>query len=521
MSIIGLTIKLTGSTSIMKNLILIILIIFSINTFAENTTKDTVKAENNPIPKAKVYTSQHQIKLSGRSIKYTATAGTMLMKNKKGEPIALFGFTAYIKNKVDQRKRPIIFAYNGGPGAASLWLNMGALGPQRVIIKDAGFTHNGPFKRVSNDYSIIDKADLVMIDPVGTGFSKVIGKGKGKDFWGVDQDINSVANFIVKYVSENKRWSSPKYILGESYGGMRSAGLSYNLLTKHNLALNGVILVSPFLDFTTGSDDTGEDLPHVLYLPTFAATAYYHNALPKQPKNRDAFLAKVEAFATGDYASALMQGASISEAFRDQVLTKLHQYTGISKAYWKRANLRIGHQQFTKELLRKRGETTGRFDSRFQGQSVDLNGENMNYDPQDLSISPAFVATFMDYYASDLKVPPTQKYIVGANIEGQWDWRHTPPNSYGSKIPVPFTTIDLAYAMTMNPHMKVLFQMGYYDLATPFFATKYMINHLKISPKIRKNISTAYYDAGHMMYVHQPSLKKFKTVISKFIQQSH
>ena len=505
----------------MKILMLIISIIFSINTFAVNTTKDPAKAKNDSIPKAKVYTSQHQIKLSGKTIKYTATAGTMLMKNNKGKPIALFGFTAYIKNKVDQRKRPIVFAYNGGPGSASLWLNMGALGPQRAVINDTAFTQNGPFKRVSNDYSIIDKADLVMIDPVGTGFSRVIGKGKGKDFWGVDQDINSVANFIVKYVSENKRWSSPKYILGESYGGMRSAGLSYNLLTKHNLALNGVILVSPFLSFTTGFDFAGNDLPHVLFLPTFAATAYFHKALPEQPKNRDAFLAKVEAFATGDYATALMQGASISDAFRDQVLTKLHQYTGISKAYWKRANLRVGHQQFTKELLRDRGETTGRIDSRFQGQSIDLNGESMNYDPMTTSIGPTFLAAFMDYYATDLKVPPTQKYHVFGNVFGKWDWRHTPPNSQGFKMPAPDTTIDLAYAMMLNPHMKVLFQMGYYDLATPFFTTKYMINHLEISPKIRKNISTAYYNAGHMMYVHQPSLKKFKADISKFIQQSH
>lgn len=482
---------------------------------------NNIKKTENKIPEAKTYSSQHQIKLDGKNIKYTATAGTMLMKNEKGESIALFGYTAYVSQSSKSSTRPIMFAYNGGPGSASLWLHMGVLGPQRAIINDAGFTHNGPFKRVTNAYSILDEVDLVMIDPVGTGFSKFVGKGKGKDFWGVDEDINSVGNFIAQYVTENKRWASPKFILGESYGGMRSAGLSYNLLTKHNLALNGVILVSPFLDFITGFDLDGIDLPHILFLPSFAATAYYHHALENQPKDRAAFLKEVEAFAVGEYADALLQGSSLDEQTKTAVINKLSLYTGISKKYWRRANLRVGHTQFIKELLRDRGETVGRIDSRFKGESIGLNRDTMMYDPMTTSIGPTFLAAFMDYYAKDLKVPTDQKYIVSANVFGKWDWGHMQPGVSEIKVPMPNTSPDLSYAMIQNPTMKVMFMQGYYDLATPYFTTKYLISHLEIPQKIRKNISETYFDAGHMMYVHQQSLEKFKKELKKFIKASY
>jgi carboxypeptidase C (cathepsin A) len=479
---------------------------------------DAAKQAAKPAPQAHVYTSKHQIKLDGKTIKYTAKAGTMLMKNDEGEPIALIGFTAYVNDETDPRTHPIIFAYNGGPGSASLWLHMGVLGPQRVAIKDASFTDNGPFKRVSNDYSIIDKADLVMIDPVGTGFAKAVGKGKGEDFWGVDQDIQSVGNFIAQYVTENERWASPKYILGESYGGMRSAGVSYYLLNHHNLALNGLVLVSPFLDFATGFDFGGVDLPHVLFLPTFASTAYYHHALPEQPADRDAFLNEVEDFAVGEYASALMQGAALDEATRKDVIDKLHRYTGISKEYWDRANLRVGHQQFTKELLRDRGETVGRIDSRYTGGSIGLNRDTMVYDPMTTAIGPSFLAAFMDYYSRDLQVPADQNYVVSGNVFTQWDWSHAQPGFGMMKIPTPNTVPDLSYAMTQNPHMRVLFLAGYYDLATPFFTTEYLVRHLDISKKLRANIQEAYFDAGHMMYVNPDSLAKFKKVVAGFIQ---
>jgi len=470
-----------------------------------------------PEPKAQVYTSEHQIKLAGKIIKYTATAGTMLMKNDKDEPIALFGFTAYVNTETDPQTRPIIFAFNGGPGSASIWLHMGVLGPQRAVINDAGFTDNGPFKRVSNDFSILDRADLVMIDPVGTGFSKVVGNAKGEDFWGVDQDIDSVGNFIAQYVTENQRWASPKYVLGESYGGMRSAGLSLNLLNKHDLALNGLILVSPFLEFATGFDFGGIDLPHVLFLPTFAATAYYHHALPEQPEDRDAFLAEVEAFAMGEYASALLQGATLDNTTREKLIDKLYLYTGIEKEYWDRANLRVGHQQFTKELLRDRGETVGRIDSRFKGSSIGLNRDTAVYDPMGAAIGPSYLAAFMDYYSRDLNVPAEQKYVVSGNVFTKWDWTHQQPDA-PFKLPLANTSIDLAYAMNQNPGMRVLFMQGYYDLATPYFTTKYLLNHLDISRDLRSNIVEAYYDSGHMMYVHEASLEKFKKDLAGFIQ---
>ena len=494
------------------------ILLFFILTPVFSADKPEKKPED--IPKAKVYTSEHQMKIGGKNIKYQATAGTLLMKNEKDKPIALFGYTAYVKKGGDNHKRPIVFAYNGGPGSSSIWLHMGVLGPQRAVIEDAGFTHNGPFKRVSNTYSIIDDADLVMIDPVGTGFSKFIGKAKGKDFWGVDEDITSVGNFIAQYVTENKRWSSPKYILGESYGGMRSAGLALNLLQKHNLALNGVVLVSPFLDFATGFDFGGIDLPHVLFLPTFAATAYYHHALPKQPKDRNLFLKEVENFAQGEYAQALFAGNQLDPDQRATIIDKLYQYTGIAKDYWDRANLRVGHQQFTKELLRKKGITVGRIDSRFSGNTIGANRDSMIYDPMTTSIGPSYLAAFMDYYSQDLKVSPTQKYVVSGDVFTKWDWGHQQPGS-PFKIPTPNTAIDLSVAMIQNPNMKVMFLQGYYDLATPYYTTEYLINHLQIPKSIQKNITTHFFDAGHMMYVHKPSLIKFKNTLADFIQKSH
>lgn len=234
-------------------------------------------------PEAKVSVTRHQARIGGSTINYTATAGTMMMKDKDGEPIALMGYTAYVDDSVNKARRPLMFAYNGGPGSASLWLHMGVLGPQRAIAVDGGFGSNGPFRRVANEYGILDKADLVMIDPVGTGLARPVGKGEGEDFWGVDQDIKSVAEFIVKYVTDSGRWASPKYILGESYGGMRSGGVALYLLDRHMLALNGVVLVSPFMEMSTGFAGLGIDLPHVMFLPTYAATAWYHDQLTDKP----------------------------------------------------------------------------------------------------------------------------------------------------------------------------------------------------------------------------------------------
>ncbi|OUS23527.1 carboxypeptidase [Thalassotalea sp. 42_200_T64] len=482
----------------------------------------TDKAESKKAaPEGKVATSQHKIKINGKTIKYTATAGTLLMKNDKGEPIALFGFTAYTKDGSDKRKRPITFAYNGGPGSASVWLHMGILGPQRAIVKDADFYPNSGFKRVANEYSILDETDLVMVDPVGTGFSRPVGKATGKDFWGTDQDIKSVSSFIKQYISDNQRWQSPKFILGESYGGMRTAGVSQALLQHYNMSLNGIILVSPFLEFTTGFDLGHADLPHILFLPTFAATAWYHDALTEKAPSLTEFLSEVEAFSINEYALALLKGNNLTGEEKSAMAKKLSHYTGLKESYLLAANLRVNHQAFTKELLRERQQTVGRIDSRFKGEQLQPHSESMNYDPMISAIGPPVVATFMDYYATDLKVEQDVEYKVSGNIWAEWDWGHRQPDVGFFKVPFPDTSPDLEYAMKMSPNMKVLIQQGYFDLATPHFTTKFMIDHLKISDDLRNNIRIDYYEAGHMMYIHQESMVKYKQDLATFIRDNH
>lgn len=500
--------------------ILVVMILSGGQLFAADSD-DGKKNGEAEVPEAKVFVTEHQAKIGGRNVKYTVTAGTMLMNNDEGEPHALFGYTAYVDDTIDKTKRPLMFAYNGGPGSASLWLHMGVLGPQRAVVTDAGFSPNGPFKRVVNEYSIIDEADLVMMDPVGTGFAKPVGEGEGKDFWGVDQDIKSVSQFIVQYVTENGRWASPKYVLGESYGGMRTGGVSNFLLSNHYLALNGVILVSPFMEMATGFAGLGIDLPHVMYIPTFAATAWYHDALDNKPEDLDAFMDEVEEFALGEYAPALLMGTRLSKADRQKILTRLAQYTGLSEEYWDKANLRINEGRFTKELLRDKGETAGRIDSRFKGNTINRIGETATYDPMLSGIGPSYLAAFMDYYRTDLKVEGATDYKVFGGLFAKWDWKHRQPDMGGMRLPFANTSVDLAFAMTQNPAMKVLVQQGYYDLATPHLATEYYMDHLNIADELRDNIEIAYYEAGHMMYVHEPSLVKYKKDLVEFVRNSH
>jgi len=494
-------------------------ILFSTTALAQSgASEGKAPAEE---PEAKTWVTEHSARVGGKNINYTVTAGTMLMKNAEGQPQALVGFTAYTAKGVDQRRRPIMFAYNGGPGSASLWLHMGVLGPQRAIVEDAGRGSKGPFRRVENEYSIIDETDLVMIDPVGTGFAKPVGEGKGEDFWGVDQDIQSVSEFIVQYITENGRWASPKYILGESYGGMRSGGVAYYLLANHMVALNGVVLVSPFMELASGFAGMGIDLPHAMFLPTFAATARYHGALDPKPENLENFMAEVRDFALHEYAPALLAGAQLSDGERQDVLEKLSRYTGLSEEYWDRANLRIDEGRFTKELLRSKGITAGRIDSRFVGNMINEVGESMSYDPMLTTIGPGYLAAFMDYYRTDLEVEDIGNYAVFGNVFGKWDWGHKQPNLGGFKIPMPNTAIDLAMALQQNPSMKILVQQGYYDLATPHLATEYFIDHMDIADELRANIEVAMYEAGHMMYIHEPSLVKYKEDLARFIRDSH
>ena len=469
-----------------------------------------------PIPEAKTWVTKHRMTIGGAPLAYTATAGTMRITNDKDEPIALFGYTAYTKDGADRVTRPLLFAYNGGPGSASAWLHMGILGPKRTQLVDLEPNTRGPFRTVENEYTILDRADVVMIDPVGTGFSRVIGKGEGSDFWGVDQDARSVSEFIVRFLNESGRWSSPKYILGESYGGMRSGAVAYMLLARHNVALNGVILVSPYMDVAAGNADMPLDLAYVNFLGTYAATAWYHEAVPNRPADLRAFLREAEAFAHDVYAPVLFKGARATPEERKAALQGLARFTGVSADYWDRANLRMNESRFLQELLRSRGLVVGRIDTRYKGGNLNAIAETTKYDAYAAAVSPAIVATFNDYYRNELNVQSDREYILSGSLWQKWDDRHRPPDSEQAQ-PVANTGIDLAHAMVRNPKMKVLVQQGYFDLACPYGTVEYFVDHLDVPADVRKNVSIEYYEAGHMMYVHPPSMVKFKKDLAAFI----
>jgi carboxypeptidase C (cathepsin A) len=494
-------------------IILFTTLILAINVDAQ--TPPTVPTDT--IPKAEKFISKHSSKIGDKIINYIATAGTILLKNEKDESIALYGFTAYTKDgENDATKRPVTFVYNGGPGSSSVWLHLGAVGPRRVVVNDPDITPPPPYKMEDNANSILDVSDIVMIDPVGTGLSHAVGKAKNKDFWGVDQDIKSVSQFIKQYVTDNDRWNSPKYLLGESYGTMRSAGVVDYLQENMGMAVNGVILVSVVLDLRTLTFQKGDDISFVLHLPTYAAVAYFHNKLANKPTNLEAFLKEVREFAGGKYADALMKGDKIDATEKEEVLNKLVAYTGLSKEYLMKANMRVNEPQFTQELLRNEHQTVGRLDARFKGINQNLLSENSDFDPQSSQISPAYIASFMNYYYGDLKVNKKNDYHISAySTEGfDWDWKR---HGGGGDPTTPNTGVDMADAMSKNPNLKILVLNGYYDLATPFFATEYTMDHLGLEKNIKSNITMKYFEAGHMMYVNPASLILFKKNVADFI----
>ena len=483
------------------------------------------KKELVPVPPPRADKTQHEIRLGGQALKYTATVGWLILNDKKtDEPIARFGYTAYTLDGVkNPARRPITFAFNGGPGSASIWLHMGALGPRRVVVNDAGYAPPPPVQLVDNEYSILDATDLVMIDPVGTGFSKPVGKAKGEDFWGVDQDIESVGDFIRRYVTENGRWGSPKYVLGESYGGVRGSGLANHLQSKLGMNLNGLILVSPYFGLVSGNDGMGIDLPHVLYLSTFAATAWYYDAIPNKPASLEAFTHEVERFAIEEYTPALLKGYAISAEEKQAIAEKLARYTGTSAAYWLKADLRVDHQQYLQELLRDRGLIAGRIDSRFSGPSLNALNDKMDYDPFFPAVGPAYTAAFRDYLHSELKFDVPDEYVVSGGLYKKWDWRHEQPGTEGdenNKVPVTNVLPDLANAMTMNPGLHLLVEQGYYDLATPMHALKYNLDQLRLTPETRARIRVNYHGAGHMMYLHADSARSFRESVVGFIRET-
>jgi carboxypeptidase C (cathepsin A) len=469
-------------------------------------------------PKEESSVTDHTVRIAGQTIPYKATAATILLKNEKDEPTALVYFTAYTRSDIkDLSQRPVAFLYNGGPGSSSLWVHMGSFGPRRAVVADTEASPAGPYKMNDNPNSLLDKSDLVFIDPVGTGFSHAVGKSQDKDFWGVDEDVKSLAQFINSYISRNDRWNSPKFLIGESYGTFRSVALSNYLQNNDGMYFNGLVLISSVLDLGTISFNPSEDMPYVFYLPSYAATAWYHNMLKDRPAEMKPFIAEARTFALTEYASALMKGSRLTAAEKADMAKKLSRFTGLSEDYLLKADLRVALPQFMKELQRSRGLTTGRLDARFSGFSYDLLGEFAEFDPQDTSITGPFVAVFNNYVRTELKFGQDKIYRSSSGEANQkWDWKHNAGDNFGFPGS-PNVENDLIQALLVNPRLKVEIENGYYDLATPFFATEFTVDHLGLPEKLQKNIALQYYDAGHMMYVHEEDLVKLKANVANFI----
>src|SRR5216683_3906249 len=473
-------------------------------------------------PKEESSVTDHSIKIAGQTIPYKATAGTILLKNEKDEPTALVYYTAYTRSDAkDLSQRPVAFVYNGGPGSSSVWLHMGSFSPRRVITVNADATPPAPYKLSENPHCLLDKTDLVFVDPVGTGFSHAVGKAQDKDFWGVDQDVKSLAQFVSLYVSRNDRWNSPKFLIGESYGTFRSAALGNYLQQHDGMDFNGIVLISSVLDLGTISFHPGEDLPYIFYLPSYAATASYHKMLKEQPADLNAFLDEARKFAQTEYAFALMKGSRLTAAEKADMAKKVSRYTGLSEDYLIKANLRVTLGQFMEELQRSRGLTTGRLDSRYSGLTYDLLGEFAESDPQSSAVTGAFTAAFNSYVRNELKFGQDKTYhAISEGVGANWDWKHQTGRGRGFFPGSPNVEGDLVEALLANPHLQVEVENGLYDMATPFLATEYTMEHLGLPEQLQKNIRLQYYDAGHMMYLRDDDLAKLKSNVSAFIDSA-
>ena len=474
-------------------------------------------------PKEETWATDHTTRIGGQSIAYKATASLTMLKDEKGDPTALLFSTAYTRTDLktdlkDAAARPIAFVYNGGPGSSSVWLHLGAFGPRRVVNPDAAQTPPAPYKLEDNANSLLDKTDLVFIDPVGTGFSRAVGKAQNKDFWGVDQDVKMFAQFINTYLSRNNRWNSPKFLIGESYGTFRSAALANYLQSHDGIYINGIVLISSVLNLGTISFNPGDDLPYVLYLPSYAATAYFQKALKDPPSDLAAFLVEARHFAATDFTAALMKGSNITPAEKSDIAQKLSRFTGLSEDYLIKADLRVNLAQFNVELKRSTGLTTGRYDSRYTMPTYDLLTENAEEDPSYTAVRGAFTAGFNTYERDELKVVQERPYeILSGEVGGNWDWKHRGPNGGGFFPGSANVEGDLIQALMTNQNLHVQVENGFYDMATPFFATEYTMDHLFLPAHLRDNIDLKYYNSGHMIYLHPEDLVKLKSNIATFI----
>jgi len=434
-------------------------------------------------------------------------------------------YVAYFKEGEKPGDRPITFLYNGGPGSSTVWLHMGAFGPKRVKTTDDSHTPAAPYQIVNNDYSLLDASDLVFVDAPGTGFSRITGKDKEKAFYGVDEDAYAFTQFIQSFLTKYNRWNSPKYLFGESYGTPRSAVVINDLETDDDVDFNGVILLSQILNFDLSPDgpeaNPGVDLPYMIALPTYAATAWYHNKLPgKRPDQLEPFLQKVEEFARTRYLLALEGGANLPNKERSYIAEKLHEYTGLPVSYILKADLRINGGEFEKNLQDSADLTTGRLDTRFSGPTIDPLSKEADYDPQSAAISSAYVSAFNNYARTDLNYGQNEVYNPEINVFKYWDFKHKQPGQEFAFSQTTNVMPDLALAMKYNPDLKVMLNGGYFDLATPFYEGWYEMHHLPIPHDLQSNISYAYYQSGHMVYAHEESLAKLHDNVANFIRST-
>lgn len=460
-------------------------------------------------------TTSHTVTIDGEQIAYTATAGVMQLLDQDGVATADIYFTAYMRQNVgDVTARPVTFAFNGGPGSSSVWLHMGALGPRRVEFGTEGEPLPPPGTLVDNAFSWLDVTDLVFIDPVSTGFSRALKEEEAKNFHGVEKDISSVGDFIRLYTTRYGRWLSPKFLAGESYGTTRASGLAKYLQTRHGMYLNGIVLVSAVLNFQTLIFNPGNDTPYWLYLPSYTASAWYHQKLaPELQEDLGRTLAEAERWAATEYLLALTKGAALTVPEREEVVRKLARYTGCSETFARNADLRIRTSHFTKELLRDRGMTVGRFDSRYTGRDRNSVEDSYERDPSYSAILGPYAAALNHYLRSELQYENDRFYEILTGRVSPWDFGNA-KNSYLN------VAESLREAISQNPRLHVLFASGRYDLATPYFATDYTIAHLGLPEELRGNISHEYYEAGHMMYLRLADLEKLKRDVARFMERS-
>lgn len=460
-----------------------------------------------------VSTKGSVVMAGGGRIDYTAQAGYLDIRNDTGKAVARMFFTYYRKDGEDASKRPLTIAFNGGPGSSSIWLHMGGLAPRRVALLDDGTATAPPYKVIPNEYTWLDRTDLVFVDPVSTGFSVPTPGENPKQFHGYVEDVSAMANFIRTFLSKYDRWGSPKFLAGESYGTTRAAGLSKFLQDRHRIYINGIFMISAVLNFGSNDYYVGNDLPRVLYLPSYTAAAWYHRKLsPDLQSDLRKALEESERFAMGEYATALLKGGWLTEAEKDAVAAKMSRLTGLSKDYCLKANLRVEENRFYKELRRNDGLTIGRLDARFTGRDLDDAGETVSFDPSFTNIDGPFTSAMNDYFQKELGVREERPYHVFGNV---YPWNY-------SNVQNQFLNVaeSLRDAMAKNPALKVYVGCGYYDFATPYFTAQYDVEHMMLRPEQRSRVRFEFYESGHMYYIHKPSLVKFKKDVDAFFDWS-